>query len=318
MQARVLEFLENAHLWLIDPNHRLTIVLALAVCLLIILFALRQNRLHTAMENIGLNRLRRESDSSALSLFTRPVLGQVEPEAAPAAAPAQDAPLPEAPAVATGAADDEVIDTIPPLLARLPFCNRPGLTTGHAERYGFAIEAVFFSAKAAAGVKDPAVRLIPFLPAGKVLYKESDRKTFSRGKLFSQPDAVIETADGLVALEYKSRGGRLDNRDDWADTLRAKDLFQTLIGAVVTAHALERPCAPVLRTNNAVYFLRPSPGIVSMVLEREAAARDFLQPFYARDGMAASDYAALLAQAARLRFPTNNDTGRAYHDALLG
>ncbi len=226
------------------------------------------------------------------------------------------------PQPARPAAPHEIHRETPPwtFLQTLPFRSRPGLRTGHADRLGISVEAVFFPADAARKLSDPVQRLVPFLPDGELLFRESDRRTFSMGSLFAQPDAVIEVEGGLLSVEYKSRGGREDDQADFASGLRTKDLLQTLIEAMVLSAETGRAVAPLLRTNNAVYFLRPERRITALLADRIAAAEDFVAPYSARDGIAASDYAALCAVPAEMIFAAGltNEEGQAAHRSLIG
>lgn len=171
---------------------------------------------------------RREPDVAVLAPKPKP-----EPDPAPRPEPAfrrepEPAPVPAVPVV-------------PPMpewefLKTLPFIVRQGLSTGHADMLGIGVEAVFFPAEAVNRLDDPVLRLVPFLPAdeGELLCRESDRRTFQAGGLYAQPDAVIALrAGGVLAVEYKSRGGRMDDPHDIPGSLRPKDLLQTVIGAMV-------------------------------------------------------------------------------------
>lgn len=236
--------------------------------------------------------------------------------------PAQ--PAPEPAAQAEHPMQPKFVRSTPPwqFLQTLPFAMRSGLTTAHVDMLGIGVEAVFFPPEAVSSQSDPVRRLLPFLPDGEILYREADRKTFSMGSLFAQPDAVIEIDTGLIALEYKSRGGRDDNPADPASTLRPKDLLQTLIEAMVLSVSTGRPIAPVLRTHNAAYFLRPERRIMTLLADRIAAAEDFVSPYSPRRGISAADYAALCAVPAEMIFARPADSsslaGEAAHRKLLG
>jgi len=144
---------------------------------------------------------------------------------------------------------------------------------------------------------------VPFLPAdeGELLCRESDRRTFQAGGLYAQPDAVIALrAGGVLAVEYKSRGGRMDDPHDIPGSLRPKDLLQTVIGAMVLSASEGVACAPVLRTNNAVYFLRPGKTLATLLAERIGAAVSFVKPYAERSGISASDYAELCVVPAQM------------------
>ncbi|MBP3439252.1 MAG: hypothetical protein J6K46_08060 [Sutterella sp.] len=233
-------------------------------------------------------------------------------------------PAPEPAAQAEQPVPPRFVRSTPPwhFLQTLPFAMRRGLTTAHVDMLGIGVEAVFFPPEAVSSQSDPVRRLLPFLPDGEILYREADRKTFSMGSLFAQPDAVIEIDTGLIALEYKSRGGREDNPADPASTLRPKDLLQTLIEAMVLSVSTGRPTAPVLRTQNAAYFLRPERRIMTLLADRIAAAEAFVSPYSPRRGISAADYAALCAVPAEMIFARPADAsslaGEAAHRELLG
>ena len=238
---------------------------------------------------------RREPDVAVLAPEPKP-----EPDPAPRPEPAfrrepEPAPVPAVPVV-------------PPMpewefLKTLPFIVRQGLSTGHADMLGIGVEAVFFPAEAVNRLDDPVLRLVPFLPAdeGELLCRESDRRTFQAGGLYAQPDAVIALrAGGVLAVEYKSRGGRMDDPHDIPGSLRPKDLLQTVIGAMVLSASEGVACAPVLRTNNAVYFLRPGKTLATLLAERIGAAVSFVKPYAERSGISASDYAELCVVPAQM------------------
>ncbi|MDY4162795.1 MAG: hypothetical protein SOX97_04325 [Sutterella sp.] len=234
------------------------------------------------------------------------------------------APAPDSAVQAEKPAAPKFVRGTPPwrFLQTLPFAVQRGLTTAHVDMLGIGVEAVFFPPEAASAQSDPVRRLLPFLPDGEILYREADRKTFSMGSLYAQPDAVIEIETGLIALEYKSRGERDDNPADPASTLRPKDLLQTLIEAMVLSVSTGRPTAPVLRTHNAAYFLRPERRIMSLLADRIAAAEDFVSPYSPRRGISAADYAALCSVPAEMIFARPADAlslaGEAAHRELLG
>ena len=238
---------------------------------------------------------RREPDVAVLAPEPKP-----EPDPAPRPEPAfrrepEPAPVPAVPVV-------------PPMpewefLKTLPFMVRQGLSTEHADMLGIGVEAVFFPAEAVNRLDDPVLRLVPFLPAdeGELLCRESDRRTFQAGGLYAQPDAVIALrAGGVLAVEYKSRGGRMDDPHDIPGSLRPKDLLQTVIGAMVLSASEGVACAPVLRTNNAVYFLRPGKTLATLLAERIGAAVSFVKPYAERSGISASDYAELCVVPAQM------------------
>lgn len=211
-------------------------------------------------------------------------------------------------------------------LLTLPFVRRHGLSTAHAEIFGMDVEAVFFDPEDVSCWDEDALRLVPFLPEGlaRLLLTEGDREVFRADALCAQPDAVLELPGGLIALEYKSRGGRLDDPLRWAGAMRGKDLIQTVLGALALSRDSGRPAAPVLRTNNAVFFLRPSPELKRLLGAHLAEAETFLlsaSEGTARPGIAASDYAELLQPALERIYPRapseGSVAGEAAHAEML-
>ena len=206
------------------------------------------------------------------------------------------------------------------MLLTLPFERRPGLTTAHAELCGMGIEAVFFDPELVARIDDDPIRLVPFLPPdmGRLLFRESDRETFRAGALCAQPDAVIELTTGLIALEFKSKGGRSEDPIRWAETMREKDLIQTVVNALVLSAESGRPVAPVLRTHNAVFFLRPCETVLKLLKANVDGAAAFLEAAtdgLDRPGISALDYAGLMTVAVGKRFPKPRSAGAAYGEA---
>ncbi len=207
-------------------------------------------------------------------------------------------------------------------LETLPFRMRQGLKTMHTDIVGIGVEAVFFDPLTVNRLSDPVMRLVPFLPDGEILVRESDRKTFRMGSLHAQPDAVIDTTAGLLSVEYKSKSGRSDDPTDLRRSIRTKDLLQTLIEAMVLSSAMRRPVAPILRTHNAVYFLRPERRIMKLLSESIVPAEDFISPYSTQQGISASDYAALCTVAAERLFAApvtdRNTEGEEAHKRMLG
>ena len=231
------------------------------------------------------------------------------PEATVLAPEPRPAPMPEPSVVRSPApASVPAVPAVPPMpewefLQTLPFVVRRGLSTKHADMLDIGVEAVFFPPEAVNRIDDPVLRLAPFLPEGEgeLLCRESDRRTFQAGGLYAQPDALIALkSGGDIAVEYKSRGGRMDLPADIAGSLRPKDLLQTVIGAMVLSASEGVACAPVLRTNNAIYFLRPGKAIQKLLAERIASAVTFVKPYSERSGISASDYAELCVVPAQM------------------
>lgn len=200
-------------------------------------------------------------------------------------------------------------------LPTLPFVTSDAFLRESATIHGLTVHAVFFDPDELPETSDTAKRLLPFFPdhAAEVLVRESDRRNFRAGVLVAQPDAVLMLPKGLVAVEFKSKGGRFDDVTSWREKLRPADLYQTLLEAVAVSLEESRPVAPVLRTMNAVYFLRPNDEIVSALATLLPAAANFLD----RDTIGAKDAADLSAVALRKRFTTTNESGERMHEAML-
>lgn len=242
-----------------------------------------------------------------------------EPEpAAPTPSPMPEAPRPEpfAPAPMKPKLPDPFGRAN--FLLTLPFERRNGLSMAHADLCGAGIEAVFFDPETVSRWDDVTLRLVPFLPqeAAKLLITESDRETFCAGDLFAQPDAVIELASGLIALEYKSKGGRSEDPLRWAEAMRTKDILQTVINALVLSAESGRPAAPVLRTTNAVFFIRPTQELRELIEAKLGGAKQFLSldvDGAGKSTISASDYAELLIPIVAKLFPRPASSG-----SLLG
>ena len=182
-----------------------------------------------------------------------------------------------------------------------------------------------FPPEEAAADTDPARRLVPFLPTGvgRVLTTEGDGVRFRMGELVAEPDAVIELPAGLIILEVKPKGGRPDDPLNWAQTIREKDLLQTVAAAIAAAHQTGRPAAAVLRTTNAVYFLRPGPAAVKFLADAIEPAHELWRATSGDDrpGIAALDFAAIVAAPFARRWPKpeheGHRDGRERHKAML-
>lgn len=206
------------------------------------------------------------------------------PEPVAASAPASE-PAPEPPQPAPFASAP-ITPKLPDPFGRanflltLPFERRVGLSMAHADLCGAGIEAVFFDPEAVSRWDDVTLRLVPFLPqgSGKLLITESDRETFSSGDLFAQPDAVIELSSGLIALEYKSKGGRSEDPLRWAEAMRTKDILQTVINALVlSAEAGARRHRFFARTMRFSSSVRP--WIFARLLKRSSGMRSSFSRF---------------------------------------
>lgn len=278
---------------------------------------------------IGLARLKEETEVWTAGLPSEPVLLEANAEEAPhdpvsaPPEPAFERTAPEPAAEPTAAPSP--IDS-GRILLTLPFEAKPGLRTAHAELLGCGVEAVFFDPEKMNALEDERLRLVPFLPAsmGSLLARESDRQTFRAGPLTAQPDAVIELENGLIALEFKSKGGRLDDPLRWAEAFREKDLLQTVAAALVLSVQTGRPAAPILRTMNAVYFIRPHRDMLELLKRSVLPAERFMIEALAgagKPGISVSDFATIVSPALTSRFPKPSSSaqlqGEAAHRAML-
>lgn len=230
-----------------------------------------------------------------------------------------------APTPAVSSAPAASAAELPLILYTLPFQMRAGLRPEHADLCGMAVEAVFFDPTEADADADAARRLVPFLPAGagRVAASEGTGTVFRMNGLVAEPDAVIELSSGLVAVEVKPKGGRPDDPERWSETIREKDLLQTLAAAAACAHETGRPTAAVLRTANAVYFLRPGADVLRFLIEGIPEAERFWHAVAdeKRPGIAALDYASVMSAPFAARWPKpeheGHRSGRILHQKLL-
>lgn len=207
----------------------------------------------------------------------------------------------------------------PRFLTALPFVKQAGLTRDVAQLYGMTVCAVFFDESVNRRL-DPVARLLPFLPSesAQLVTTESQRRNFRAPELCAQPDAVFETQEGFIALEFKGRSGRGDDRERWQEALRVNDLLQTLLEAAAVSIETHRPCAAVLRTVDALYYLLPSQELVDFICDRLPEACRFMET----KDLPASDAAKLLAVPLTARWPLpeafRQNDGEARHRAMLG
>lgn len=246
---------------------------------------------------IGLARLRDETPDFSAAM--------AEPRLAPQAPAASETavqPLPPgSPAAEQSARLAAALDGAS-LLQTLPFAARPGLETAHADIDGIGVEAVFFDPDVAALITDEPVRLVPFLPAGaaQTLFSPEHRETLRADGLYARPDAVLAIAGGLLTVKRKPWRIEPREREAWAQRLRRQDLLEAVVDALAASAELARPAAPLLRLDNAVFFLRPSPAAAEKIQSNVAAADAFLSKILGpaiRPAITAKDYAALLAAA---------------------
>ncbi len=283
----------------------------------------------TAEPRLGKRRdEREEDDESNEPTAADAVRGGAAVAAAPAASAASavsSVPVASAPVAPTASVAPEALPAVRlgDLLLSLPFRPIEGLTTGHANFCGMSIEAVFFPG-AVNGLANPVERIVPFLPpeACTLLFKESDRATFRAGDLFAQPDAVIRIPGGLVSVEYKSKGGRNDDPERWAEQIREKDLLQAVVNALVLSAETQEPVAAILRTHNAAYFLRPTAELKRIVeCSVEPACVMLRSAGNTRIGIGAADLAGMLAVTVSTRWPkprhAGHEAGEAAHREML-
>lgn len=293
--------------------------------LLVILWALRRKR--HALNNLGLSRVRREwlhtvSDKREPVTYTVddgiraneeppeplpttpqrmaplppiPSAPAATPVATPASAPAQS-PTPVEPAFA---AVHDTPDDIPPVLGRLPFCRRPGLQTASVtlpELPDLKVEAVFVDAKLLESFQqEPALWQLPFVPEATLLTRFDN--VYRRGALIAQPSAIAQVSTGLAVITNAVSTTPLTLTDGWALALRPDELLLATINAMVVAHELSQPCAPILSFPGARLFLRPSPSLVTELVLRQGAAQAFAMSVSHRQTLNSVIYATLFAAA---------------------
>ena len=133
---------------------------------------------------------------------------------------------------------------------------------------------------------------------------------------------MIRIPGGLVSVEYKSKGGRNDDPEHWAERIREKDLLQAVVNALVLSAETNEPVAAILRTHNAAYFLRPTAELKRIVeLSVEPACAMLRSAGNTRLGIGASDLAGMLAVTVSMRWPkprhAGHDAGEAAHRDML-
>ena len=157
------------------------------------------------------------------------------------------------------------------------------------ERNGIRLKARFFDGDAAEGSDDRVARTLCFLPAtsARMLWREQDRRNLRWGSVVAQSDGVYALGDGLVNLEYKSRGKRPIERQAWLREVRLKDMLQCLVMAVVVAQTQSKACAAVLRYHDAGILLVPQQALLDTLfgLVPQACA------YYGSTDVAATDLA---------------------------
>lgn len=192
-----------------------------------------------------------------------------------------------------------------------------------ARLLGCDVAAVFFDPVDSQLIEDDAVRLLPFAEPGacRILATEKNGAQLKAGELYSQPDAIVELPGAIAVVEYKSRGGRLDSIDAWASEIREKDVLQTYVHALAASSALKKTAAPILRTNNALYFIRPSKELDELVEKIYPHVLALHQAAFPDSGVSASDLAQHLAPVVGKLWPKPESKGsvegRARHREFL-
>lgn len=300
-----------------------------ALFLLLGLWLLRRRRL--ALENLGLPKLRRElsdifgqrkepgtdeeeepvlareetvdplpqtdpllADNPApqSSELREPVLGNV-PAQVPAPAPVYAQPPVSAVHVLS---TYEMPDDIPPLLDRLPFEPRAGLSTGRWLREDMKVEAVFVSEALEASLKDnSALELLPFVPQARSV--EQFNNIYRWGALIAQPHALLQTEGMNVVVTRSVLPQHFDAQNGWQNALRDDELLLAVLNALVVSHELNTPCAAVLAASGVRFFLRPSAQLVEDLVREQGRACDFAMSVSKRNTLSAVIYASLFAAA---------------------
>lgn len=180
-----------------------------------------------------------------------------------------------------------------------------------AKLLGCDVAAVFFDPVDSQLIEDDAVRLLPFAEPGacRILATEKNGAQLKAGELFSQPDALVEIPGAIAVVEYKSRGGRLDSMETWASEIREKDVVQTYVHALAAGTVSKKAAAPILRTNNALYFIRPTKELDDLVEKIYPHALALHQAAFPNSGISASDFAQHLLPIVSKLWPKPESKG---------
>ena len=190
----------------------------------------------------------------------------------------------------------------------------------HAELYGIDSRIVFFDAAAARAEASVERRVFPFMDTADVrtLAVEGDRMNLRAGGIIAQADGLFGYKNGLISLEYKSRGGRMISRGQWRHEVRLKDMLQCTMAGYVAAQAHRVLVACILRYDNAALMLTPHADVVEVVLGLVAMAK----AYYAEErDLAVSKLAAFSENRVRDRFGdvrgASHERGEKAHQELL-
>lgn len=176
---------------------------------------------------------------------------------------------------------------------------------GSGERNGVHLKVRFFDAEQAQAQHDRVARTLCFLPGttARMLWREQDRHNLRWQGIVAQSDAVYALGGGLVHLEFKTRSGRAVDREHWLRDVRAKDMLQCLIAAVVVAQTQHRTCAAVLRYHDAGLLLVPQQRLLDLVIAMIPQACQY----YGRYEVASSDLAAFAEPRVLKAFPWRDE-----------
>jgi hypothetical protein len=186
--------------------------------------------------------------------------------------------------------------------------------------YGIDARIVFFDAGAARAEPSVERRALPFMDTTGIetLAVEADRRNLRHGAIVAQLDGLFRYKNGLIALEYKTRGGRPISRPAWQPDVRCKDVLQCVMAGYVAAQVHRQLVACILRYDNAALMLTPPPDVVEAVLELVPMAISYYGE--ARD-VAVSKLAEFADNRIRSRFGevqrASHAHGQRAHEELL-
>lgn len=186
--------------------------------------------------------------------------------------------------------------------------------------YGLSTRIVFFEAPTRRDCSVAERTLGPFMDTSAVelLHTEEDRKNFRHARMVGQPDSVFSYKNGLISLEYKSRGRRPISRDRWREQVRLKDMLQCIIAGYLCAQVQQRVTACILRYENAALLLTPCRELVELL---ESLVPQGLEYYEEPRAVSASELASFAEQKVLRRFGdvkrASAEAGKKAHEALL-
>jgi hypothetical protein len=142
---------------------------------------------------------------------------------------------------------------------------------------GFTVCAFFFDGDAAELEPDFTRRMLPVFKTARprLISAEADRRNFRVSTVVAQPDAVLAHGQGLISLEYKPQDKKNHRRDRWHEDIPVRGMLQCLIAAIAVSAEMHKPTVAVLRCHNALYLLKPYPGVLSKVIQLFDQAPDY-------------------------------------------